>query len=71
MKINRVMTKNIRVRDHCNYTGKNRGAAHSLCNLKYSISNKIAALFHNGSNHDYHFTIRELAKEFEGENLID
>ena len=49
----------------------NRGAAHSLCNLKYSISNKIAALFHNGSNYDYHLTIRELAKEFEGENLID
>ena len=23
--------------------------------------------FHNGSNHDYHFIIKELAQEFEGE----
>ena len=27
-----------KVRDHCHYTGKYRGAAHSNCNLKYSIS---------------------------------
>ena len=24
-------------------------------------------MFHNGSNYDYHFFIKELAKEFEGE----
>ena len=24
------------VRDHCHYTGKYRGAVHSICNLKYS-----------------------------------
>ena len=24
-------------------------------------------MFHNGSNYDYHFTIKELAEEFEGE----
>ena len=22
-------------RDHCHYTGKYRGAAHSICNLRY------------------------------------
>ena len=25
------------VRDHCHYTGKHRGAAHSICYLKYSM----------------------------------
>ena len=26
-----------KVRGHCNYTDEYRGAAHSMCNLKYSI----------------------------------
>ena len=24
-------------KDHCHYTGKYTGAAHSICNLKYSV----------------------------------
>ena len=58
--------KNSTVRDHCNYTGKYRGAAHFICNLKFSIPKEIPAV-HNGSKYDYHLFIRELAKEFEGE----
>ena len=46
--------------------GKYRGAAHSECNLKYSVQKIIPVLSHNGSNYDYHFIIRELAKEFKG-----
>ena len=38
-----------KVRDYCHYTGKYRGAAHSICNLRYKISKKIPVVFHNGS----------------------
>ena len=55
-----------KVRDHCHYTGKYRGAAHNTCNLRYKIPKNIPVIFHNGSTYDYHFIIRELIKEFEG-----
>ena len=53
-----------KVRDHCHYTGKFRGAAHSICNLRYKTPKEIPAVFHNGSTYDYHFIINKLAKEF-------
>ena len=55
-----------KVRDHCHYTGKYRGAAHSKCNLEYKIVKEIPAVFPNGSAYDYHFMIRYLTREFEG-----
>ena len=55
-----------KVRDHCNYTRKYRGAAHSKCNLNYKIVKEIPVLFHNGSVYDYHFIIKYLAGEFKG-----
>ena len=58
--------KHHKVRDHCHYTGKYRGAAHNICNLRYKIPKEIPIVFHNGSTYDYHFIIKELAKEFEG-----
>ena len=30
-----------KVRDHCLYTGKYRGAAHSVCNLRYTTPKTI------------------------------
>ena len=54
-------------RDHCHYTGKYRGATHDICNLRYKIPKKIPVVFHNGSTYDYHFIIKELAEESEGE----
>ena len=56
-----------KVRDHCHYTGKYRGSAHDICNLRYKIPKEIPVVFHNGSTYDYHFIIKELAEEFEGE----
>ena len=55
-----------KVRDHCHYTGKNRGAAHNVCNLRYKIPKEIPIVFHNGSTYDYHFIIKELMKKFDG-----
>ena len=46
------------------YKGEYRGAAHSICNLKYSAPKEIPIVFHNGSNYDYHFMIKELTEEF-------
>ena len=54
-----------KVRDHCYYTGKYRGTAHSICNLKFNVHNEIPVIFHNGSNYDYHFILKELANEFD------
>ena len=58
--------KHHEVRDHCHYTGKYRGTAHNICNLRYKVPKEIPVVFHNGSTYDYHFIIKELVKEFEG-----
>ena len=55
-----------KVRHHCHFTGKYRGAAHNMCNLRYKIPKNIRVIFHNGSTYDYHFIIKELACEFDG-----
>ena len=34
-----------KVRDHCHFTGEYRGAADSICNLKYSVPKKILIAF--------------------------
>ena len=58
--------KKNKVRDQCHYTGKYRGAAHNICNLRYKVPKEIPVVFHNGSTYDYHFIINELVKEFKG-----
>ena len=59
--------KNYRkVRNYCHYAGKYRDASHSICNLKFNVPNEIPVVFHNGSNYDYHFIIKELANNFVG-----
>ena len=56
-----------KVKDHCHYTGKCRGAAHSTCNLSYKTPKEILVVIHNGSTYGYHFIIKKLAEEFEGQ----
>ena len=42
-------------------------ATHSICNLRYKISKEFSVAFHDVCTYDYHFIIKELAKEFEGQ----
>ena len=56
--------KYCKVRHHCHYTGEYRGVARSICNLEYSVPKRISLVFHNGSNYNYHYIIKELAEEF-------
>ena len=56
----------IKVRDHCQYTGKYRGPAHNACNLQYKRPKSIPVVFHNGTCYDFHLIIEQLAHDFKG-----
>ena len=51
-----------RVRDHCHFTGKYRGAAHNKCNLRCCKPRVLPVIFHNLQGYDTHLFIKELAK---------
>ena len=58
------------MRDHCHYTGKYRGAAHSSCNLAHRILQHVPVVFHNLSAYDAHnIIIRELAQQFDVDEM--
>ena len=59
--------KKYKVRDHCHYAGNYRGAAHNTCNLRYKTPKEIPVVVCNGSTYDYHFIIKDLAEESEGQ----
>ena len=48
-------------RDHCHYTGKYTGVAHSICNLKFNVPNEISVGFYKVSSHDYHFIVQKMS----------
>ena len=47
--------------------GKFRGAAHSICNIRYKTLKEILVAFHNGSKYDCHYIINQLEREFDGQ----
>ena len=51
-----------KVRDHCHYTGKYRGAAHNKCNLQFKKPKFTPVIFHNLSGYDAHLFVKNLGK---------
>ena len=49
-----------KVRDHCHFTGKYRGAAHNKCNLKCRKPKALPVIFHNLQGYDAHLFIKQL-----------
>ena len=41
-----------KVKDHCHYTRKFRGAAHSICNLNYNVQKKIPIIIIHNASYD-------------------
>ena len=56
-----------KVRDHCHYTRKCRGAAYSICNLRYKTPKELPVVFPNGSTFDYHLVINQVPKKLDGQ----
>ena len=46
-----------KVRDHCHFTGKYRGAAHNKCNLQFKKPKFTPVIFHNLSGYDSHLFV--------------
>ena len=57
---NEEFDENDKVRDHCHFTGRYRGAAHNSCNLNYKKPNFTSVVFHNLSGYDSHLFIKNL-----------
>ena len=51
-----------KVRDHCHFTGKYRGAAHNKCNLMCRKPKVLPVIFHNLQGYDSHLFIKQLAR---------
>ena len=54
--------ENFKVRDHCHFTGKYRGAAHNECNLLCRKPMILPVIFHNLQGYDSHLFIKQLAE---------
>ena len=52
---------NDKVRDHCHFTGRYRGAAHNSCNLHCRKPMILPVIFHNLQGYDAHLFIKQLS----------
>ena len=56
---NEEFDEDVKVRDHCHFTGRYRGVAHNSHNLKYRKPNFTYVVFHNLSGYDSHLFIKK------------
>ena len=64
-------TFNNKVKDHCLETGKYRGPACKICNLRYKQQNFIPVIFHKGSGYDFSLLYSELFKQNNDKGKVD
>ena len=50
----------VKVRDHDHFTGKFRGAAHKICNLRFKKADFVPVFFHNLAGYDSHLFVKNL-----------
>ena len=62
LSIDKKTNEFVKVRDHCHFTGKYRGAAHKQCNLLCRKPLILPVIFHNLQGYDAHLFIKQLAK---------
>ena len=60
-----------KVRDRCHETGKYRGQACKMCNLKYKQQNFTPIISHNGSGYDFNLLYSELFKHNDDKRKVD
>ena len=51
-----------KVKDHCHFTGKFRGAAHNICNMHFRKPKFTPVIIHNLSRYDSHLFVKNLGK---------
>jgi len=56
----------VRIRDHCHFTGKYRGAAHQKCNALFRKPKFVPVFFHTLSGYDAHLFVKNLNSMGEG-----
>ena len=52
----------LKARDHCNFTGDYRGAAHISCNINCKKPLVLPVVFHNLQGYDSHLFIKQLSR---------
>ena len=63
---------NDKVRDHCHFTGKYRGATQYICNLQFKKPKATPVIFQNLANYDSHLFVKNRGKsEFNIKRIPD